>query len=82
MPVHHIRLFAAARDLAGSDMLALELPPSSTVADLRRALVITRPALASLSPFLLFAIGTDYAAEADGLPADAEVAVFPPVSGG
>ena len=44
-----VRLFARARDLAGADHVAVELPAGATVADLRRRLVALLPALADLA---------------------------------
>ena len=34
----HVRLFARARDLAGTDVLRVELPDGATISDLRRRL--------------------------------------------
>ncbi|QDU42276.1 molybdopterin synthase small subunit [Symmachiella dynata] len=77
-----VRLFAQARDLAGAEHVSVELPDSSTVADLREALAAQFPQLAPLSPNLLIAIGTDYASDETVLSPDADIACFPPVSGG
>jgi molybdopterin converting factor small subunit len=52
------------------------------VRDLRAALTEQFPQLAPLAPNLLVALGTDYAGDNAELPATAEIAVFPPVSGG
>ncbi|MGH7127922.1 MAG: MoaD/ThiS family protein [Planctomycetaceae bacterium] len=77
-----VRLFARARDIAGAESVALELPDSATVADLRAALVERYPPMRPLADSLLIAVGTDYAAESKRLaPAD-QIACFPPVSGG
>lgn len=77
-----IKLFARARDLAGTSHVELELPEASPVAELKRALASQVPALAPLVPSLLVAIGTDYANDQTPLPSGADVACFPPVSGG
>lgn len=77
-----VRLFARARDLAGANHVDVELPPGSTVADLRSALTEQEPRLASLAPALLVAVDNHYAADSAPLHAGAEVACFPPVSGG
>ena len=77
-----IKLFAAARDLAGRDAIELSLPAGATVAVLRRELVARVPELAGLAPHVMFAINQEYAADATTIPADAEVACIPPVSGG
>ena len=44
-----VRLFARARDLAGADHVAVELPAGATVADLRARLVAQYPRLAELA---------------------------------
>ena len=76
-----VKLFALARDLAGTDALQVELPPQPRVADLRRALAEQVPSLAPLVKSLLVAVGNDYADDRAPL-GDAELACFPPVSGG
>ena len=77
-----VRLFARARDLAGSDRVRLELPEGATISELRTALAEQYPALRPLVPMLHVAVGTEYAQDAGRIPAGAEVACFPPVSGG
>jgi sulfur-carrier protein len=78
----NVRLFARARDLAGSDRVQVNLPPAARVLDLRAALAERFPALRPLVPGLLVAIGTDYADDATAIDREAEIACFPPVSGG
>ena len=77
-----LKLFARARDLAGSPTLELELPESATAADLRIALGEQVPALQSILPSLLIAVGNDYAAPTTRVAGRSDLAVFPPVSGG
>jgi molybdopterin converting factor subunit 1 len=78
----HIRLFARARDLAGTDALRVELPDGATVADLRRRLAIDCPALMGLLERSALAVENEFAADSLILSANAEVALLPPVSGG
>lgn len=76
-----VLLFAAARDLAGADSIAVELP-RATVADLRAELARRIPALAGLLAKSAIAVNHDFAEDDRVLwPAD-EIAVIPPVSGG
>jgi sulfur-carrier protein len=77
-----VRLFARARDVAGSEHVTVELPAGARVADLRAALAAHYPRLRALVPNLLVAVGTDYADDRALLTPQAEVACFPPVSGG
>ena len=77
-----VQLFARARELAGSGRVELELPAAASVADLKHSLVQKFPQVSPLAPNLLVAVGTDYADDSTILKPDAEVACFPPVSGG
>lgn len=77
-----VRLFARARDLAGSPVVELELRDGATVADLRAALLESRPQLQPLAASLLVAVNSEYASDATVIERTAEVACFPPVSGG
>ena len=72
--------FARARDLAGTDRARLEAP--ATVGALRRVLLERYPALAPIAPHLLIAVNQAYAQDSASIPDGAEIAVFPPVSGG
>lgn len=78
----NVKLFARARDLAGSGSIEVELLESSTVGDLRKALAGQFPRLAPIVPSLLVAIGTEYATDGTVLNDTTDVACFPPVSGG
>lgn len=78
----HVRLFARARDLAGSDALCVQLPEGATVADLRRRLATDCPALAPLLERSALAVENEFAEDTHVLSANAEVALLPPVSGG
>jgi sulfur-carrier protein len=77
-----ILLFAKARDLAGAPSQQLMLAEGATVADLRRALAQAIPSLDPLLSRLHVAINNNYAADSDQVPPGAEIACFPPVSGG
>jgi molybdopterin converting factor subunit 1 len=79
---HTVHLFARARDLAGADAVAVELPAGATVAELRRELAARFPALTGLLAVSALAVNHDFAEDERLLaPAD-ELAVIPPVSGG
>ena len=77
-----VKLFAAARDVAGADSVSVEVPASAHVAALRAALVLKFPEMESLVPNLLVAVGNEYADDQTSLDASKEIACFPPVSGG
>jgi molybdopterin converting factor subunit 1 len=77
-----VKLFAAARELAGGDLVEVVLPTTATVADLRAALMERLPPARELLARSMFAIDHEYAANHERLDASAEVACIPPVSGG
>ena len=77
-----VLLFARLRDAAGSEAVPVELSAGSTVADLRRRLADSYPALAGLLGRSAIAVNHDFADDARPLAPEDEVAVIPPVSGG
>jgi len=77
-----VRLFARARDLAGAETIALQLSVGATVGELRRALATRCPALAGLLERSAVAVEDEFADDTQTVPAGAEVALLPPVSGG
>jgi len=77
-----VLFFAAYRDLAQQSALELELADGANVADLRQLLAERFPALAKSIPTALVAINKEYAFDQDRIPEQAEIAIFPPVSGG
>ena len=77
-----VRLFARARDLAGADVVSVEVPAGATVADLRARLGDECPALRPLLPRSAVAVNEEFADDGTPIPSGAEVALLPPVSGG
>lgn len=76
-----VNLFAGMAESAGTRRLDLEWTGGS-VADLRRRIAECVPAVADLLARSAVAVGNSYAADADHVPRDADVAIIPPVSGG
>ena len=77
-----VRLFARAKDLAGTDVVHVDLPAGATVGRLRSHLARTFPNLAGLLSRCAFAVDDEFATDALPLEGCGEVAVLPPVSGG
>lgn len=77
-----VRLFAQAKDLAGSEFIDLQLDEPVHVRDVRSSLGNAVPKLERLLPSLLIAVNENYGSENDIVPPGARVAAFPPVSGG
>jgi len=77
-----IIFFATLKDKIGAGKLDVQFPSEPTVSELRVYLVQQYPAV---KPFLVHSIASvnrQYAFDDDRIPQDAEVALFPPVSGG
>jgi molybdopterin converting factor subunit 1 len=78
----HVRLFARLRDLAGQETLSLAVPERETVARLRQRLAQALPVPGDLLNRCAIAVNEEVTAENAILPAGAEIALLPPVSGG
>lgn len=77
-----VKLFAALRDLSGSDTTTVELPDGATVGDLRREIAKQLPLARTLLMRSAVAVNHDSAENERVLTATDECAVIPPVSGG
>lgn len=77
-----VKLFAAARELAGRGEVEIELPSGATVEDLRAALCAAAPTLAALAERSMIAVNEEYAGDATLLNEGDVAALIPPVSGG
>jgi molybdopterin synthase catalytic subunit len=77
-----VRLFARAKDVVGRDSVRVELAAGATVGELRRRLAAEYPALAGLLARSAIGIDSEFARDEAVIPAAAEVALLPPVSGG
>jgi molybdopterin converting factor subunit 1 len=77
-----VLLFARYAELAGVQELEVEVDPDRTVGDLWELLRSRYPALQSVSERPLMACDRTYAEPGKVLGGSAEVAFFPPVSGG
>jgi molybdopterin converting factor subunit 1 len=77
-----VKLFAAAREMIGSDTVSLELPEGATVADAKHILTQRYPQITGLLSRSVMARKQEYALDMDVVAASDELAVIPPVSGG
>lgn len=77
-----VLFFATLRDKAGLPQASLQLPAGSDVAAFKQVLFAAYPQLAPHAKAMLVAINKEYAFDVDRIPDGAEVALFPPVSGG
>ncbi len=77
-----VLLFATLRDYVGARSLELEIPAGTTIHELTETLVKTYPSLEKVRDSMMAAINRSYAADEQVIPENAEIAFFPPVSGG
>jgi molybdopterin converting factor subunit 1 len=77
-----VMLFAVARERAGAGEISVELPAAATVRQLRGAIAEQFPRLADVLTHARIAVANEYANDNSTIPAAAEIALIPPVSGG
>jgi sulfur-carrier protein len=77
-----VRLFAVAKELAGSDIIEVDVPLDCTVSDLRCVMFEHFPRLKQFGPQLRFAVNAEFADDQTPIHEQSEVACIPPVSGG
>lgn len=74
--------FATIRDRAGMRSLELDIPADMTIAQLKEKLGLEYPNLKESMKSVLVTINREYAFDEAPVPSMAEIALFPPVSGG
>jgi molybdopterin synthase catalytic subunit len=77
-----VLFFAHIKELTGTRQLDLEIPGGWTVKDLKLEMVRRFPDLNKAMDHLITAVNQNFAPDENLIPAGAEVAFFPPVSGG
>jgi molybdopterin converting factor subunit 1 len=74
--------FATLRDRAGTKSMDLDIPEDMTVQGLKEKLSEEHPNLRDSMKSVLITIDREYAFDEAVIPPNAEMAMFPPVSGG
>jgi molybdopterin converting factor subunit 1 len=74
--------FATIRDRAGTKSMELDVPENMTVLGLKNKLAQEYPNLKESMKSVLITINREYAFDEAVIPSNAEMAMFPPVSGG
>jgi molybdopterin converting factor subunit 1 len=74
--------FATLRDRAGMKSMEIEIPEDTTVQGLKDKIAGDYPNLKQSMETVLISVNKEYAFDDAVLPAGAEIAMFPPVSGG
>lgn len=74
--------FATIRDRAGTKSMELDIPDDLTVKGLKDKIAADFPNLKESMQSVLITINREYAFDEAVIPQGAEMAMFPPVSGG
>jgi len=77
-----ILFFATFREKTGTRKIDLEIPDASLVSDLKDILQAKFTGLEGFSGSMLVSINKEFASDDMEIPNEAEIAIFPPVSGG
>ena len=77
-----VLFFATLRDKAGTRSTSMEVESGSTIEQLKLILIAKYPGLNGLMEHCLASINHEYRFDESEIPSGAEIAFFPPVSGG
>ncbi len=80
--IRNVRLFAGLKEAAGRTHVPISCPEGATAADLKAEAAAMVPGITSLVDACRVAVGEKFVADGALLPADGEIALIPPVSGG
>jgi molybdopterin converting factor subunit 1 len=82
--MNHVKLlfFATLRDRAGTRSMELDIPTDLTIEGLKDKISTEYPNLKDSMSSVLITINREYAFDEAVIPPNAELAMFPPVSGG
>lgn len=82
--MNHIKLlfFATIRDRVGMKSPELDIPTDLTILQLKEKIGVDYPNLKESMKSVLITINREYAFDEAVIPLNAEIALFPPVSGG
>jgi len=77
-----VLFFATLREKAGVRETTIQFPQGSHVSDIKNIILEKFPALASSMDTIIVALNHEFGFDEDTVPNGAEIAIFPPVSGG
>lgn len=78
----HVQFFSRLRDLAGISEMELDVPDSSTAAELLETLYSRTPALRDWDKSILVAAGMEFVGRDYVLRSGDKISIMPPVQGG
>lgn len=82
MPRFEILMFAAARDLSGTDVLVIDMESPTAAATILQRIGELVPTIAPMLPACRLAVDQSFVAADALIDAGVEIALIPPVSGG
>jgi molybdopterin converting factor subunit 1 len=77
-----VLFFATLRDITGVKETSIDFSQGAKIADIKTAVLAKFPALQRIMDTLIVALNHEFAADEDIVSDGAEIAMFPPVSGG
>ena len=77
-----VKFFAIYRDLVQEPQVKLSVNPGTCIADLKISLVEEFPVLGKHIASAIFSINQEFSLDDEIIPENAEIGMFPPVSGG
>jgi molybdopterin converting factor subunit 1 len=77
-----VLFFANLRDKAGVREAEIEYPQGAHITDIKKIVLETYPGLKQSMDSIILALNHEFAFDEDVVPNNAEIAIFPPVSGG
>ena len=77
-----VLFFAILKEKTGVSRIEIEVPEELTVADLKNDLAERFPAIKPFLKSVVTSVNREFAFDEDHIPGEAEIAFFPPVSGG
>jgi molybdopterin converting factor subunit 1 len=77
-----ILFFATLRDRTGVREVTIEFPRGAHISDIKKIVLENYPAIERIMDTLIVALNHEFAFDEDIVPNEADIAMFPPVSGG
>ena len=74
--------FATLRDITGERKIIKMIPDDMVISGLKEILVDEFPGFKEIMPSVIVSLDHEFAFDNSSIPFDAEIALFPPVSGG
>src|SRR4030042_1135061 len=77
-----VLFFATLRDKTGTREITIEFPTGTTISEIKKMVLEKYPSISQIMDTMIVALNHEFAVDEDVVPNEAEIAMFPPVSGG